>query len=137
MAAMITDERGFTLLEIIIAAVVAALMAGGTMLAFLMAVRLSKREVSNESEAAFYAQQTLERFRNRIACDDDWFSSNPNCTGSAQAQIDDPIPPGSPILRLPPASRHYTFQPEDCDGDGVPGDCYRMTAKVCWNEPGC
>ncbi len=132
-------RRGISLMETIVAALVAALIIGGTMMAFVLAAMISKRGGSNNVEAALFVQQSLERFRNHIACDDSWF--NPaSCAGTGvPAWTPDALPaapPGSSSSVLPyGASRQYRVEPADCDGVGGPGDCFKVTAKVDWNPP--
>jgi prepilin-type N-terminal cleavage/methylation domain-containing protein len=130
-----TGHRGVSLIEVVIASVIAALVAGGTMMAFVMAAGISQQDTMDSTEAVFYAEHTLERLRNHIACDDGWFGAG--CTSS--------VPPGwtSDPLPTPPAgvesplvtaggTRDYEVVPADCDGVGGAGDCFRVTTRVQW-----
>ncbi len=134
---MSRSRRGMTLVEVVIASVVGALVAGGTMLAFVMAMNMTRQGSADEAEAMFYTEQTLERFRNRMACDDPWFDPA-RCSSNGAAGPDTlPTPPpnvNSSLLREQ-AVRDYEIVPEDCDGVGGPGDCYRVTARVQWTPP--
>ena len=131
-------ERGITLLEILVAAVIAAVIVGGTMTAFLTATRVSKVS-SEEAGSAAYAQQTIERFRNKIACrqstesaTDTWFDSA--CAPAAPlGLVTDGDLSGSGI---PGATRQYQVVAVDCneDGDASDGidDCLQVTSNVHW-----
>ena len=87
-------------------------------------------------EASGYAEQTLERFRNMIACDTggggEWFDTT--CAATAlPAGVADPLPIGS---ELPGgATRTHTVVPADCDGVGGVGDCFRVIVNVTWTPP--
>ena len=132
---MLRNDRGFNLVEIIAAAVIGALLAGGTMTAFVMTMKTSQA-ASAKSEATQLAQQTLERFRNEIACDSGWF--NPaNCQpGTLPSGTSDPLPGTSVLSKLDAsASRKYTVEPADCDEVGGPGDCFKVVTTVNWTPP--
>ena len=126
-------ERGMTLIEVLAAAVIGTVLVGGVMAAFLTAMRLGQQG-GGTSEAATYAQETLERYRNHIACDDAaWF--NP-----ATCAFVGPIA-GSPVPALPGgalfggATRTYSVAAADCDGVGGAGDCFKVMTKVAWTPP--
>ncbi len=108
------SARGMTLIEVVIASMITVVVAAGTMTAFVTAVRIS-RSVGGSETATFQAQQTIERFRNHIGCDDPWFDPA-SCVGKAQAV-------GGAVA--------YSFTPssDDFDGDGDP-DYYIMQTKV-------
>ncbi len=133
-------ERGVTLVEVLVASVVMAVLAGGTLLAFVSAIRISQRGPVN-AEAADYAQQTLERYRNLIACDSAWFQ-NP-CIPAAVLPTN-VFDPQFPLTGLPAkalygtGTRKFTVTPDDCDGNGFPGgfsDCYKVAVTVSWTPP--
>ena len=129
--ALLTDRtarlRGFTLIEVLIAALVMSVVAAGMLLTFLLVARLSQGSAPPD-RAGLLAQQTLERFRNRIACDDAWFDpATPACAATAlpAANTADPLPPGTGMT-----GRFYTVTANDCDGDGVADDCFLVAAKI-------
>ena len=125
------NQRGVTLFEILTASVVGSLIAGGTLMAFLMSARISQTS-SSTVEAASLAQQTIERFRNRVACDDGtWYTNDSNCAPVAQNSTD-PMPGGAvqPSIQMN-ATRTYQATPQDCDGDGAM-DCQLMKVTVSW-----
>ena len=134
-------QAGITLVEVLIAALVGVMIAGGTMLAFVTAKKTSVG-AAGVVEAADFAQQTIERFRNKIACDDpDWFSAA-TCVTTLPA-----VPPGwttdalpvnpGPLSMIgqvgPGQGRQYQVTPFDCDGDGTSGDCFQVDTKVAWS----
>ncbi len=154
---------GFTLVEVLAASAIGAVVTGGTLMAFVTAARLTaERDDPSIVEASGFAQQTIERFRNRIACDDVvWFDAScqpldiPGRIQSAPgAWTPDPFvnsgggnyPLGSlSILDVDgdgaydaAARRCYRAWQVDCDGDGTDGDCYAFEAQVCWRDAtGC
>ena len=128
---MLSADRGFTLIEVVVSAALAAVIAGGTMIAFVTALNISRR-ASGTAEAAHLAQQTMERFRNLAACDaGHWFSAA-GCAPSLPVgwQPD----PGSPAP-APVTAWEYQVTPTDCDGDGTNGDCLMVQAHVQWTPP--
>ncbi len=138
---LLMSRRGFTLIEIIMAAAIAAVVAGGTMIAFVTALNISRRTSTN-SEAAHLAQQTTERFRNRVACDDAWFDPAACAPSTLPAgwQADPVVPP-----TVPPTTRQYQITRDgalmapgitgDCDGTAGVGDCVVVQARVTWTPP--
>ena len=131
---------GFTLIEVMVASAISAVVAGGTMMAFVTAARMVRAQNSpGMAEASGFAQQTLERLRNRVAADDTFFTAQAGPTW-----WDDPLPvPGAgtnseSILWEVPTSRKYRVTAEDCDGVVAgPPDCYAVAVKVCWNGAAC
>ena len=126
-------ERGMTLIEVLAAAVIGTVLVGGVMAAFLTAMRLGQQG-GGTSEAATYAQETLERYRNHIACDDAaWF--NPATCAFAGPVGGTPAPalPGGALYGT--AARTYTVTAADCDGVGGPGDCFKVVTTVTWTPP--
>ena len=130
------NEHGLTLVEIIAAAVIGTLIAAGTMMAFVTATRIS-RASPTESAAVFLAQQTIERFRNRVACDDPWYDGPPNCDPDPAnlpgLGTPDPIPASS-LLATYGGERTYRVTRSDCAG-GVGFDCLEVETKVTWTPP--
>ena len=141
-------QGAFTLTEVLIAAVIGAVVAWGTASAFLAAARLLRAQDNSAlAEAASYAQQTLERKRNHIACAAPWFDPT-TCApaaGMPTKWTDDPFVDagGTPyaggtesILNPPGAQRRYCVTSADCDGGG-PGDCFKVEVRVCWDGTAC
>ncbi len=139
--------QGFTMLEVLVASIVGALIAGGTMMAFVTAARISRNETGPDSaEASAYARETLERLRNDVAADPSpsWFQAN---AGLGWQPDTIPLPPApgdcptagknQSILCRGPVTRRYKVTAEDCDGVGGTGDCYAVSVKVCWDDPAC
>lgn len=129
--------RGVTLIEVIVAALIGVMIAGGTMLAFMTAKKTSVG-AAGAVEAADLAQQTIERFRNKIACDDpDWFKAATCATTlPATPTLKTDGLPGNPGLLSvigQGGSRQYQVTPFDCDGDGTKGDCFQVDTKVAWS----
>lgn len=126
---------GFTLLEVIAASMLAALIAGGTLMAFLSSSRMSSSSIHVE-QASYLGQQTLDHYRNRIACDDAWFSSA-DCTaaGIPSPGEEDPLSPNSGVGNFADAKRCYVMTPRYFGPGGQidPPDYYEMTVTVCWN----
>jgi len=149
-----TAKQGFTLIEVMIASVITSLVAAGTFMAFVAAARMNREQNNPQNaEAAGYAQQTIERFRSRIACSpadipaSPWFDANCNATLPVGWQ-DDPLPPGNPgagsesLLNspnnvAPNPLRRYCVTAADCDGDAAVGDCYSIQVRVCWDGIVC
>jgi Tfp pilus assembly protein PilV len=110
------------MLEVLIASVTLAMVAGGSMSAFITAVRIS-RDGGVSSENAFLAQQTMERYRNKIACrqtaesgTDTWYGPGAGCAAAP--------PVGAQTDAISGAD--FTVTPIDCDGVAGPGDCLEM-----------
>ena len=141
---------GFTLAEVLVGALIGAVIAGGTMAAFVTAARLMRAQSNPDiTEVTSMAEQTLESRRNFIGCDSPWFDPT-TCTPAGglpttwqDAPLVDgqgqPYPPSSPqsILADPTLQRRYCVTPQDCDGNGATGDCFSVQAKVCWNGTAC
>ena len=138
-------QRGITLIEILVAAVIAAVVVGGTMTAFLSATKVSKIS-SEEVGSAADAQQTIERVRNKSACrqstelaTDTWFDSA--CAPAAPSGLkDDGDTSGSSDIsvssKIPGATRQYEVVAADCNGNGLTtdgiDDCLQVTSTVHW-----
>ena len=129
-------------MEIMVSTVIGGLMAGGVMLAFLTSMKLSGG-ASNIAEAAFYTQQTLERFRNKIACrqtgegaTDTWYDTSCNPASPIDAGPQNDVLPGTAPIKVNfGATRQYQVTSVDCDGVGGAGDCLQVEAKGTWTEP--
>ena len=129
-------KRGATLIEVLVGSLIGAVLIAGLMAAFLTALRVSSHTGGGMVEAASYAQQTLEHFRNRVACDDAWF--NAACAPAAlPSNANDALPAGALFAAASSTAptRTYTVTPADCDGDGATGDCFKVVTKVSWTPP--
>lgn len=120
---------GFTLLEVMISVILLAILSLGVLASFAMASKISQ-ESSEHTEGGVQAQQTIERNRNHVACDDaGWFDAN--CNPITQAATNDAIGAG----RLPAlgGTRNYTAAPDNCGG--IAGDCVKVQVNVNWTPP--
>ncbi len=138
------QRKGFTLIEIIAAAALAAVIAGGSMFALVAAARMMRKgDTPATAEASGYAQQTIEKFRNMIACDSPWFTPG-TCApsgGMPTTLVSDPLPAAAAgdtesILHLG-ATRCYKVTSQDCDAGASPDDCFEIEVHVCWNGGAC
>jgi hypothetical protein len=115
------------------ASLIASVVAGGTMMAFVTAARISRQQSSPlASEANGFAQQTLEGIRNKVADDSTWLSSR-----AGLGWVDDPMggAGGTESITTLSPKRCYRVTPEDCDGvGGTANDCYAVNVAVCWND---
>jgi hypothetical protein len=130
------DDHGVGLAEVLIGGAIGSVLVAGMMATFLAVARLSESHYGN-IEAAALTQQTLERFRNRIACDDPWFQPA-TCAATGLPAPNSFDPSGATGLlagALYGGTRRYTVTPDDCDGVGGAGDCFRVIAKVSWTPP--
>ena len=134
-------ERGMSLLEVLVASVIAAVVAGGTAVSFAAAARMMYAPGNSRTvEAIGYARETAERFRTRVACDGVWFAADAACAPTAAltgAWTPDSLPaptPGVELLLATGARRCYQVTPQDCDGDGDVGDCLAIQVHVCWDN---
>ena len=139
-AGLLSGERGLTLVEIVAASVIGALVAGGTMMAFVTAQKLTQI-ASTQVEATYYSQQTLERFRNKIACrqagegsGDTWFDEA--CQGSAPVgKTKEQLPAGASRWVV---EREYEVSPQfltDANRVANKPDYFKVTAKTTWSKP--
>ncbi len=128
--AVLSSQRGTSLVEVLVGSLIGAVLVAGLMAAFLTALRITAVGQGN-TEAAAFAQQTLERFRNMIACDLGWFDAT--CApGALPSNVSDPLSPGA---LYGSGTRTYTVTSADCDGIGGPGDCFKVVVKVSWTQP--
>jgi len=137
------SARGVSLIEVLVAAVIGSLIAAGTLMAFVLSSKVTTESVE-QTEALHFAIETIERFRNRVACDDVWFDdSGVNCnfggvdTNLPVALTSDPFPlPATPstsalINHGMSETRQYQVVPGDCDG-AAGADCYTVNVVVNW-----
>lgn len=131
--------RGFTLIEVLVASVLATVVAGGTMMAYITAARIARGPSSQSYAEAFgYAQQTAERFRNLVADDAAYTAWLAASAGPAWHTDVLPASGGTESVIALGARRCYRVTPLDCDGVGGAGDCHNVEVKVCWNDlTGC
>ena len=139
--------RGFTITEVLIASLIAAVVAGGTMMSFVTAARITRAKSNvGTAEASNYARETAEKYRNYIACDSPWFNAT-TCAptgGLPTTWQEDALPAPDPLansesILIGGASRRFCVTAKDCDGGGVggPGNCYAIQVKVCWGGSAC
>ena len=129
---------GFSLLEVLVASVITLVVVVGTAAAFVTAARMTRAQSNTGNiEAAGYARETVERFRNMIACDSPWFDPATCAPTSIPAGWQpDPLPgaAGSESILATGMLRCYRVTQQDCDGVGGVGDCLAVEARVCWNN---
>lgn len=129
----------FTLVEIIIASLITAVVVGGTMAAFIAAARMTHAQNGPlYAEAMNCAQQKLERFRNRVAQDDPFLQANAGLGWQIDNGVDDltDCGSGSESLQTRAPQRRFCVRGEDCDG--APGlDCFAVLVRVCWDGTAC
>jgi prepilin-type N-terminal cleavage/methylation domain-containing protein len=120
-----STTHGVTLIEILVAMVILGVLAGGTLMVFLTAIQVAKQAGIGQG-TIFLAQQTAERFRNKIACQqlgeaasDTWYGAGPVCA---------PTPPVGAQTDLVTGAT-YEVTPVDCDGDAIVGDCLEMRVR--------
>ena len=132
-----SQRLGFTLIEVLIGSVIASVVAGGTMMAFVTAARITRRQNAVAlAEDSSYAESTLERLRNDVAADEVLLSTK--AASPSTWWCDNlPISGGSESILGLNTKRVYRVRAEDCDGVGGPGDCYALQVKVCWGNHGC
>ncbi len=127
---------GTTLAEVLIGGAILTVIIAGTSIAFGTAARIEGSfNGPKYVEAASYGQDWLESLRNHVATDDPFFTLPPAsgghtpAGGAVSAWFNDD-PSTAPVLR------RYQVGALDCDGDGTPGDCVKVSTRICWNEPG-
>ena len=147
------SQGGFTFTDIVMGTAVTGMVVAGTMQAFVTAARIQRTQNGAlYAEVATHAQDLLEGVRNHVAADDNFFRSHASFIIPPWPfwQSDDPGTDGDNNRNNDPFKRRYFVQQWDCDGDGIvtgvdqdpvtPGnqpevDCYRVSVRVCWDEP--
>lgn len=124
---MMRSNQGLSLIEILAASIIGAVVAGGTMTAFVMAAKLATQTAPSTLQSSYRVQQGLEKFRNHIACDSSWF--DPSCGPVSPVIAAEPV-----SLQGSPATRSYTVTPIDINGDGQ-NDLHQVMVKVEWDPP--
>lgn len=133
------SRRGVTIMEVIVASVLASFLAIGVMMAFMASTKGTGR-ASTRGQAMFYVEQTLEGYRNHIACrqgneakGDSWY--NTNCKADPPTGwVAEAMPTDADVVKFPNATRQYKAEPADCDGVNGTGDCMKLTVKVSWDS---
>jgi hypothetical protein len=145
------SKKGLTLVEIIAASVIGVMLAGGLMISFVLAVKLAHKGTF-EGEGYAFAQQTIERFRNHIACRQAgetinvaWFDGTICDADFPAGAIADPLPVVTdPSVVNFATNRTIEIENVDLDGDGNPDndfdgdgkpDYLVVRAKLQWNPP--
>ncbi len=133
-----TCRRGFTLIEVLCASLIASIVAGGTMMAFVTAARIKGRQSSTTSvEATQFAQETLEKYRNYVAVDSTFLSDKADTNTWYPDLLPSSGSDSESILKTG-AKRCFRVDRKDCNADGtVDPDCYQIQVKVCWNGGNC
>ena len=132
-------RRGLTLLEVIIASLVASIVAGGTLMAFVTAAKMTtSQDLMTNAEASALAREAVEQFRNRVTADEadvTWWQNQAALTAN-DGWVAEPLPAtgGSESKLNIGAKRCYRVRAADCDGVGGAGDCYAVQSRVCWND---
>lgn len=129
-------RQGLTLVEVVIASLVASIVAGGTMMAFVASTRMTtSQDLMTNAEASALAQEAVEQFRNRVAADDTWLADQAALTTN-NGWVAEPLPAtgGTESKLNVGAKRCYRVRAADCDGVGGAGDCYAVQSRVCWNN---
>ena len=126
-------ERGFTILEVMIASVIAGVVAAGTLMSFVAAGRMMDvRNNMSTVEATTLGQDSMEHFRNHIACQPPWFDVNCTYIWPAGWFLDPFIGGGGSESILGAAARRcYQVTSNDC-GTGIPNSCFIVDVRVCW-----
>ena len=135
------DARGFTLVEVLVASVIASVVAGGTLASYVAAARMMRAQSNPASgEAAGYAQDTIERYRNSVACDNAAWFNPANCAPALPAGWQADLLPGGggtdSILNTG-ARRCFRLTPQNCDTNPADNDCIQIDVQVCWNGAPC
>lgn len=134
------SERGMTFAELMVASVIAAAVAGGTLSAMVTAARLSLVKASPQiGEATAYSQQAIEPPRNHVAWDDFWLLLPADGGIGDGTWLDVSLPPptsSESILQPPGAERRRCVMPVDEDGDNQT-DYYQVQVRVCWDGTAC
>lgn len=118
-------QRGLTLVEILAASVVIAVVLSGTMAAFITAARIvGKENLFALAEANGLLRQTADELRNGVY---EGASTVQGMVGSGWQMVE---PINTPDL--PNGKRCVKVEA------GCGGDCYEVKATVCWsNDPTC
>lgn len=141
------SRRGFTLLEVLMATLLFALVTAGGFFLIFSAGQYSGERYKHRLEAINLCQQTAARLRNAVVSDD--VSGNPSHSNfnryadpvsggyalSVRQTHEDPIPPTSGLFWLnnEKSTRTYVVEQVSMDADTQP-EYYRVTISVKWKE---
>lgn len=126
----VDGQRGFTLLEIVVASLIGVVVAGGTMTAVLLATRQTSSALHRVDMAGLF-QQGFEEVRNGVYCGSAYFDAT--CAPQPASESVDLT--DHPILKLDPsATMTRDVIPADLDADGTP-DGVKVTLTLTWNPP--
>ena len=134
----VASQHGFTIMEIMVASIIATVVAAGTLTSFVTAGRIMAAQSNlSVAEANTYAQDSVEYFRNNIACQAPWFDGNCNYVGPA-GWVSDNLPNapggGSESVLGTTAKRCYRVQPVAAGACATANGCYSVEVRVCWNN---
>lgn len=140
-------QRGFTLVEVLAASLIASVVAGGTLMAFATAARISRQQSSTAAaEATGYAQRYLEGIRNKVTQDLSTVPPDPTKTwlglNASSTWIDAPITDaewfsetgGNDSIRQMGVKRCYRVTNEVHCHQTTGPDCYAVNVAVCWDK---
>ncbi len=129
------NRRGFSLMEILMATLLAAVVAAGMMAALVASTRIThKQNASTMSEAGGQSQELMEGIRTKVGADAVGdFLANGSGAWTNYGFGADKGQESSLAVSGQEASGQYKVQPADCDGDGNVGDCYAVTVRACWD----
>ena len=134
--------RGMTMVELLVATAIVALVLLGTMSALVTAARIGSRQNGPlYASAASTAQYTLEAARNQVGVDpttrqsNKWFFDRRQTAPQPWSNWTD-----DDDLRVDPSTgggitRKYLVQQLNCDGVAGLDNCYAVTVRTCWNDP--
>ena len=134
------NKYGFTLVEVIISAVILAFTVGGLLFVFSTESGVVAR-IGRRMQAMDFARQTSEQLKNEVRADkwpgvvgDVLFGSDTGITHTTEAFL--PLG-GSDLGDKFSGTREYTVTDKDADGDGTyEDDEYKqVTVTVQWTEP--
>ena len=133
-----SKHRGLTLVEVVIASLIASIVTGGTMMALVASTRMTaSQDLGTYAEASALAQETIEEYRNEVATTSTWLQVQAAITAN-DGWVAKLLPPSvggtESKLNAATSKRCYRVRAADCDGVGGVGDCYAVQSRVCWNN---
>ncbi len=133
------DNRGFSLVEIVVASLLVSVVAAGTMASFIAAARISQDiNATTMTEGGGRARQVLESLRNSVGAGSPVFTGGDTGWVTIPTTGDISLPAGtstSPLsINTQSSVNQYRMVPQDCDGDGlVDAACYTVSVRQCWD----